>query len=72
MRAPKGVIKKNVGQKLIVDDAAYSSRSVMVAIGVSAMGCAQPIFAPSGTKINGKQYKGMIEQSYFPHISAIA
>ena len=72
MRAPKGVIKKNVDPKLIVDDAAYSSRSVMVAIGVPAMGCTQPIFAPAGAKINGKQYKEMIEQSYFPQMSAIA
>ena len=72
LRAPKGVIKKNVDPKLIVDDAAYSSRSVMVAIGVPAMGCTQPIFAPAGAKINGKQYKEMIEQSYFPQMSAIA
>ena len=44
----------------------------MVAIGVSAVGCTQPIFAPAGTKINGTQYKEMIEQSYFPQMSAIA
>ena len=44
----------------------------MVAIGVSPMGCTQPVCIPAGTDINGQKYKVMIAQSYFPQMSAIA
>ena len=44
----------------------------MVASGVSAMGCARPIFAPAGTKINGPKYKELIEQSYSTQMPEIA
>ena len=44
----------------------------MVAIGVSAMGCARPIFVPAGTKINGPKYKELIEQSYSTQMPEIA
>ena len=44
----------------------------MVAIGASPMGCARPVFIPSGTEIGGQKYKEMAEKAHFPQMSAIA
>ena len=41
-------------------------------MGVSKMGCTQPISIPLKTRINGSFYKDMFEQQYYPQMSAIA
>ena len=63
VRVPKTTKKKDARRDLIVESAANSNLRVMVAMGISQMGCAQPYFAPAGIKLTALLTGGWLSSS---------
>ena len=57
---PFGVHKKNVAARRLLRTRPTFSKSVMVSVGVSALGKTRLHFVDPGTKINGKYYRDVL------------
>lgn len=67
--ARSGVHKRNLPAERVLHTRATFSKSVMVSVGVSAMGSTDLIFVEPGTKINGAYYRDvLLSQHLLPAI----
>ena len=72
MRIAKDEYKHHLPPEIIVDSVCNSNARVVVAMRISKMGCATPVFAPPGERINADDYIQMLQQSFFPQMSMMA
>ena len=55
--APVGTSKRQLSADRLLSTRSHFSKSVMVSVGVSALGCTELIFIEPGVKINGAYYR---------------
>jgi hypothetical protein len=71
--APRGTRKSQLTAARLLKTRSTFSKSVMVSVGVSAMGCTELIFIEPGVKINGAYYRDvLLSQHLLPAIRDIA
>jgi len=62
--APVGAKKRQLSADRLLHTRSNFSKSVMVSIGVSALGCTELIFIEPGVKINGAYYRDELLTKY--------
>jgi hypothetical protein len=71
--APRGTRKSQLPAARLLKTRSTFSKSVMVSVGVSAMGCTELIFIEPGVKINGAYYRDvLLSQHLLPAIRETA
>ena len=71
--APAGSLKRHLSAERLLRTRFTYTKSVMVSIGVSALGCTELIFIDPGVKINGAYYRDvLLSQHLLPAIKAIS
>ena len=71
--AIQGVKKSDLPAAPVLHTRSTFSKSVMVSVGVSLMGCTELIFVEQGIKINGQYYRDvLLSQHLLPSIKSIA
>lgn len=71
--APEETKKKELPAARLLKTRSNFSKSVMVSVGVSALGCTQLIFIDPGVKINGAYYRDvLLSQHLLPQIREIS
>jgi hypothetical protein len=67
--APAGSLKRHLSAERLLRTRATFSKSVMISVGVSALGCTELIFVEPGVKINGAYYRDvLLSQHLLPAI----
>ena len=71
--APRATTKKMLPAARLLRTRSNFSKSVMVSVGVSALGCTQLVFIEPGVKINGAYYRDvLLAQHLLPAIQDIS
>jgi hypothetical protein len=71
--APQGLKKRQIPASRLLRTRSTFSKSVMVSVGVSMLGCTDLIFIEPGVKINGQYYRDvLLSQNLLPAIRDIA
>ena len=71
--APRGTKKRDISARRLLCTHSTFSKSVMVSVAVSKLGCTNLIFVEPGAKINGQYYRDvLLMQKLLPEIRSIA
>jgi len=71
--APNHITKKQLSAERLLHTQSTFSKSIMVSVGVSALGCTDLIFIEPGVKINGQYYRDvLLAQGLLPAIRDIS
>ena len=71
--APRHLAKKQLSAARLLHTRSTFSRSVMLSVGVSALGCTNLIFVEPGVKINGQYYRDvLLAQGLLPAIKELS
>jgi len=71
--APAGSLKRHLSAERLLRTRATFSKSVMISVGVSALGCTELIFVEPGVKINGAYYRDvLLSQHLLPAIKEMS
>lgn len=71
--APRATTKKMLPAARLLRTRSHFSKSVMVSVGVSALGCTQLVFIEPGVKVNGAYYRDdLLAQHLLPAIREIS
>ena len=71
--AARDMLKKHIAAKRLLRTRNKFSRSIMVSIGVSNLGCMELLFVDPGTKINGAYYCDvLLRQKLLPAIRSVS
>ena len=71
--APRGVKKRDIAAKRLLRTRPTFSKSVMVSVAVSKLGCTELIFVEPGVKVDGTYYRDvLLSQNMLPAIRQLA